>query len=152
MDQARRRLAMRVWKTGGIMKKCWTAIERQRLLDLRDVQKLSWDEIPARMPGRSKSACLVQYYHTLRDRSAAKRMPPRTPRVIPAAVKIAPSPIKPPAIVVRQVPASAPGRTVSTSALRYHAELLQRVAHAGGLTAGLLGDPPPGRSALDQKR
>jgi len=39
----------------------------------------------------------------------------------------------------------------STQALQFAAEMLHRVGEQG-VTAGLLGDPPPGRSALDRKR
>jgi hypothetical protein len=40
---------------------------------------------------------------------------------------------------------------VATSRLVLDAELRNRIAERG-ITGGLLGDPPPGRSALDEKR
>lgn len=39
----------------------------------------------------------------------------------------------------------------STQKLRFAAEMLIRIGEQG-ITAGLLGDPPPGRSALDERR
>jgi hypothetical protein len=42
-------------------------------------------------------------------------------------------------------------RTVSAAILVADQELRDRIRECG-LTGGLLGDPPPGRSALDQKR
>ena len=40
--------------------------------------------------------------------------------------------------------------STSTQAFRFAAEMRNRIG-AGGITAGLLGDPPPGRSALDER-
>lgn len=42
-------------------------------------------------------------------------------------------------------------RATSTARFRFAAEMASRIG-AQGITAGLLGDPPPGRSALDKQR
>jgi hypothetical protein len=109
-----------------------------RLIDMREVHKLTYDEI-AKTLGAPVSSC-QKYYSDLRGRRV---------REAEAANK------RPPPVVVKQ-----PIITARTD-LREHrpraplhpadAELSARIA-ALGLTAGVFGDPPPGRSALDQRR
>lgn len=83
---------------------------------------------------RTRWACKVQY-HALKS-GRARGVAAKTP---PAAAP-AGRPTQPPT-----------ARLMHTSALVTDAELRSRI-QSQGITAGLLGDPPPGRSALDQLR
>lgn len=56
-----------------------------------------------------------------------------------------------PVIIPRAPGLEAHRVNTSTQVMQFAAEMLTRVG-AQGITAGLLGDPPPGRSALDRKR
>lgn len=123
----------------------WTEADQARLLKLRDVDKLDWSAIVAAMPGRTLAGCKIQYYGRLRDRSQAKRYNPT--RQLPAPLP--PAPVVEPAVT----PAPVIGRQARGAALeclRDAAELRLRIAERG-VTGGLLGDPPPGRSALDER-
>lgn len=130
----------------------WTEIEVDRLIALRDDERLIWSVI-ARKLGRSVGAdggvgqcCAAYNYHKAKRateaamRAAGVMLPaPRTP--------CDNSPIAPtPAEVARlDAPAKRP---------RYFSGdggVMARIA-AQGLTAGYFGDPPPGRSALDQRQ
>jgi hypothetical protein len=83
---------------------------------------------------RTRWACKVQYsaLKSGRARGVAAKTPPAS---APAG-----QPTQPPT-----------ARLMHTSALVTDAELRSRI-QSQGITAGLLGDPPAGRSALDQKR
>ncbi|ODM77777.1 SANT/Myb-like DNA-binding domain-containing protein [Bradyrhizobium elkanii] len=143
-------------------RKVWTDLEDAKLLHARDVLRVPWDEIEQHMPGRSRGGCARRYYTDLQaDNQAARRnwkakgrrsvKPPKP--VVPAIVRtlvevlapsIAPAPPKPVIVQEKQ-------GTASLGGLRDYAELLARIAERG-LTGGVLGDPPPGRSALDERR
>jgi hypothetical protein len=134
----------------------WTEAENLELLRRRDELHLKWDAID--MPGRTSGACQVQYYAVLKDRNAAKKLHRspwvREPRQVSQCISFGRVSSAPPQGL--PVVAGAPGpyrpaRHVSTSVLIADADLRGRIA-TQGLTAGLFGDPPPGRSALDQKR
>ena len=108
----------------------WSHAEICKLFTLRDIEGLKWSAVAAEMPRRSQEACQVQY-GKLADKGRA---------LVISSVQ------------VRQAPPSrAPARAVPTSRLIAVAELMQRIG-VQGVTAGLLGDPLPGRSALDRKR
>jgi hypothetical protein len=108
----------------------WSDRETARLFQLRG-KRLKWPEIATALPGRSANACQGRYYWLkTRDRAPA-------PAIAPAmgqAKAIEPS-----------------GAVMSLATLLADAELRSRIA-IQGVSAGLLGDPMPGRSALDQKR
>ncbi|UGY14610.1 SANT/Myb domain-containing protein [Bradyrhizobium septentrionale] len=146
----------------------WTDIEDAKLLHARDVLGVPWSKIEQHMPGRSRGGCERRYYTDLQTDNLATRRnwkarglrPPRPrkpstpPRpVVPAIVRtlvevlspsIAPAAPKPVIVQDKQ-------GTAALAGLRERAELLARIAERG-LTGGVLGDPPPGRSALDQRR
>ncbi|MBR1206978.1 MULTISPECIES: SANT/Myb-like DNA-binding domain-containing protein [unclassified Bradyrhizobium] len=140
----------------------WTDLEDAKLLHARDVLRVPWDKIEQHMPGRSRGGCVRRYYTDLQaDNQATRRnwkakgrrvaVPPKpvVPGIVRALVEvfappIAPAPPKP--VIVLDRGGSAP-----LGGLRDYAELLARIAERG-LTGGVLGDPPPGRSALDQRR
>lgn len=54
-------------------------------------------------------------------------------------------------VIAQAAPGPLGSRRASTAVLMADAELRARIA-LQGLTAGLLGDPLPGRSALDQRK
>lgn len=56
-----------------------------------------------------------------------------------------------PTRAVKPVEGDAHVKRTSTQAYLFAAEMRARIG-SQGITAGLLGDPPPGRSALDEKR
>jgi hypothetical protein len=106
----------------------WSKRDAAALIDMRDRRRMAWKVIAAAFPLRTLQACKVHYYQSKRP--------------------IAPCDI----IWINQAPPTAPiGRTISTAALQLDNELVSRIAVLG-ITGGLLGDPLPGRSALDQKR
>lgn len=144
----------------------WTHAEDDELLRLRDVEHLDWDQIAPRLAGRrTVYATKLRYYKALSGVNGAGRNPrrpgrPRCDKVIklarvalppvpaPMPVVVA-APIVPAPLVAPAVPVEARRRYI-TDALREAAELRSRIA-LQGLTAGLLGDPLPGRSALDER-
>lgn len=140
----------------------WTPAEDAALLRLRDAEGRCWADIVADLPGRTYGAIKLRYYSALRDRNAVPKQTrrpgrPRRPKVVEqlapsvslgrvaAALPTAPLPAAP------LLPASLRPRRMSTAILVADAELRARIA-LQGLTAGLLGDPLPGRSALDERK
>ncbi|BAL77051.1 hypothetical protein [Bradyrhizobium cosmicum] len=140
----------------------WTSADDEKLLRLRDGERLSFPEIVKQMPGRTQGACELRYYMGLkgvRDGTERPKGPkPFLPAVSwrkrgavkagvvlepPVAVASLPVPVPPPVVERRRMP--------SLDHLRERAELQLRIDRQG-LTAGFFGDPPPGRSALDQRR
>ncbi|TFV34569.1 hypothetical protein E4K66_30865 [Bradyrhizobium frederickii] len=132
----------------------WDDAEEDHLLFLRDREKLRFNVIGPRL-GRSPEACEVRYYtklfavnaanHYGKERSGGRPVGGGKPRPRPAAKPAKPVEMKVPP------PAEHGGyRAVDLDALRERAELLLRIAERG-LTGGVLGDPPPGRSALDER-
>lgn len=131
----------------------WDDAEQDHLLFLRDREKLRFSAIGPRL-GRSPEACEVRYYtklfavnaanHYGKTRSGGRPVGGGKPRptvnrpVKPVEMKIPP-------------PAEHGGyRAVDLDGLRERAELMLRIAERG-LTGGVFGDPPPGRSALDER-
>jgi hypothetical protein len=84
---------------------------------------------------------------------AQRRRDAGQPQPKPAKVrKVAAPKQMPPALVFMQAqPGPDPQRAIPTSKLILDAELRARISEQG-ITAALLGDPRPGRSALDRKR
>lgn len=127
--------------------KRWTEAEHRKLIHMRNVERLPWPKIM--LPGRNPKCCKNEYFHRRfgdllpagasfpralhapRVRRAAPRPEPRTQIVVGGAV-----PAKP--------------RQMNLEAVRHRAELRDRILERG-ITGGLCGDPPPGRSALDQR-
>lgn len=126
----------------------WSPLEKSLLLLLRDKRRMKWADVSKLIPGRSPAACTVAYFaikHKVRlekERAEARNKEPRPSRAVsPAPVAARP----------QQAPPSKPSpRATSTFILREDAELRARIETLG-ITAGLLGDPAPGRSALDAK-
>ena len=101
----------------------WSAAELIALKHMRDVRALEWNHISGHLPGRSRAACQFAYYtHILGQRK--RRVDGRTP----TAQLRAPDPVF-----------EARERRMLASARR-------------DLTGLIFGDPPPGYSALDEKR
>lgn len=142
----------------------WTEIEVNRLIALRDDERLIWSVI-ARKLGRSAGAdggvgqcCAAYRFHTARRtrRAAmiAAGLTPSARRVPRDNYQKAKRDTTPTTVAIEPVPVevaspSAPARR------RYFSDnetsVMARIA-AQGLTAGYFGDPPPGRSALDQRQ
>lgn len=131
----------------------WTVSEIGRLIRQRGAG-MSFETIAGLSDGRTAAACQTKFYLEVgRQRSSvdidleAKRK--RAARLLQASLAhaaLTPAIVPPP----RQIP-PASGASMSTAVLMLDAELRNRIAEFG-ITAGLLGDPPPGRSALDKKR
>lgn len=122
----------------------WTDREIAELFALR-AQDANWDDIALALR-RTSAACQMAFSKRRPAGTAKKR------RSAPLSVPRQSSLPAPPSIPIVQAPATAPGaRRVSTAVLIADAELRARIA-LQGLTAGLLGDPLPGRSALDRRR
>ena len=122
----------------------WTKEEMARLMRLRSNlhgRPLGWDEVAATLPGRTVVACMAAFY-------AARAKQAREAAGVAARKPAAPTVLLQP----QQAPPSAKApAVVSTWSLRTDAELRSRIELVG-ITAGRLGDPLPGRSALDRKR
>lgn len=133
------------------MRRRWDAAEEAHLLFLRDRERLGFDVIGARL-GRSGKGCMARYYSRLFAQNGARHFPvghPKARKNRPAAAP-APAPIVAQPQALPPAPAVAPERRPRLDALRDWAELCARIAERG-LTGGVLGDPPPGRSALDER-
>ena len=131
----------------------WTDERMRRVVELREKHRMTWDAIGARFGVAGSLACTR--YHTFKSRLriAEKRKelglhddPPPRARQAPKTTLRRTWPdgtyIEVPVTVE---PVKRP-RYFSDA----DADIRARIA-AQGLTAGFLGDPPPGRSALDQR-
>jgi hypothetical protein len=99
--------------------------------------------------GHPISSCYDKIRELWIQRGRGKQ--PKPAKVRKAPPKPVPKP-KPPTLVFMQAqPGPDPKRAIPTSRLILDAELRSRISEQG-ITAGLLGDPPSGRSALDRKR
>jgi hypothetical protein len=121
----------------------WTDRDRAKLLRLHK-GKNKWGVI-ARILDRSIGSCFAEHRRLVeveRD-NVRKIRTSRARRVVELVLDLP----------AGQAPPTVPEpRQMALSRLQASAELLARIQHDRGLTAGLLGDPPAGRSALDQKR
>jgi hypothetical protein len=128
----------------------WPQRDLDCLARLREGKKAKWAEIAAIFPGRTIGACQLAYHgiksRRLRDQQRALAQG-LVANVSTASRLLAVPPIAAP---TRVMPPPSPS-TMRTSMLRADAELRARIELLGA-TGGLLGDPMPGRSALDQKR
>lgn len=120
----------------------WTDKQRAELMAWRRRRpRPSWEVVAAALQ-RPTYVCQREYYRLIEvQRAAAQKLAlvdrRRDPMVLNRPTGAAP-------------PAEPDVRPMSTHRLKADAELLARIG-AQGLTAGLLGDPPPGRSALDKR-
>ncbi len=115
----------------------WSRADIYRLFELRDVQKLKWREIGEAF-GAPASVCCTRYQYY--KNGGASSGPPA---VVPVGAAKSDAPIKP-----------ARAAEIVHRPRYFHeadADIAARISRQG-LTAGFLGDPPPGRSALDQKQ
>ncbi len=132
----------------------WTDQDLSRLAALYKTD-LQWREIAASFPGRTPAACILAFYNIgARARRAAIRAgvkpfagkKPRKRRKCGGADHL----VYPPTPRLA-APLPRNSAVLSFSALQAAAELRDRI-EVLGVTGGLLGDPAPGRSALDQRR
>jgi hypothetical protein len=132
----------------------WTNQDLSRLTALKTAD-MPWREIAAVFPGRTQAACIIAFYNIrARARRAEIRdglkpfagKKPRKRRKVGAAVHLVYAPT--PRLAV---PEPRTTQVTSFFALQTAAEIRDRIGVLG-ITGGLLGDPAPGRSALDQKR
>ena len=129
----------------------WTLPRRAQLARLYDAAKrkkqFSWPEIAAVM-GSSVASCQQTMYYIRKERGTATTYHLAVDSPPPSSIE--PRPAPPP----KPQPASAGSvlsSHVGTARLAMMAEITARISLQGA-TAGLMGDPPPGRSALDQRR
>jgi hypothetical protein len=146
----------------------WTAKEANELMVMRDERKLSWRIIAAHFD-RSKASCIMAHHHRITKRRLAEQRGQRVKAMVAEfnkygrletnwqreamAGKRARKVTAAPQQDCRKNP-PAPLRSlaaITTDRLIIDAELRSRI-EVSGITAGLLGDPPPGRSALDERR
>jgi hypothetical protein len=130
----------------------WNVAEEDHLLFLRDREKLVFRVIAERL-GRSEKACVARYYSRLFARNGARHFAVGHANAHKGRPAAAPAPaVSSPAAAPqkRPAPAVAPERRPNLAALRDWTDLCARIAECG-LTGGVLGDPPPGRSALDER-
>ncbi|OKO67472.1 SANT/Myb-like DNA-binding domain-containing protein [Bradyrhizobium sp. NAS96.2] len=127
----------------------WTAEEHAELIRLRSgdgVTMRPWATIA--LPGRTSKACENEFYkarlaqRTISAFQKKRRGRPPGPAVKPALVD---------EVAIAAPKARCERRQQDLDVLRDWAELRDRIAVCG-LTGGVLGDPRPGRSALDQRR
>lgn len=132
----------------------WGDDKIARLFHMRDELQMSWHEIGARFGVSGPCACTRYNYHSAKRRIAEQRA-----RVLAEAADVArrppivvPRPVAPPQAPAVAAPPPAPPDAVKRPRYFHDGdmEIRSRIA-SQGLTAGFLGDPPPGRSALDQR-
>ena len=128
----------------------WHVDDLQKLMHLVATEprhgrghRIPWYEI-GRTLGRTAMACRTKHRNQIdKERKQSLRQK--------ANLAAKPNPPQPKAIILRPICIDTT-RATSTAQLRTAAELLIRIGHPHGIAAGMLGDPPPGRSALDRKR
>ncbi len=115
----------------------WTEAERQMLRDQR-ANGASFAQLS--VPGRTQKACAQEYYRNLKPQSRPTSAPGRR-----ALADL-------PGIAAAPAVAAELANPVQRPRYFHDADqfVLGRIARQG-LTAGFCGDPPPGRSALDQR-
>lgn len=132
----------------------WTRGKIALMFHLRDVEKMSWKEIGERFGIRPANCCTRYNYYNSKRRVAEIRARVRAEAAEAATRPPAPPP--PPPKPVQSKPVAAPPKAPPEPARRpryFHDAdtfVTGRIARQG-ITAGLLGDPPPGRSALDRR-
>lgn len=134
-----------------IERKKWTAAEIDLLFSMVEGFRKAgirprWREIAA-ATGHHENSCTVKY-HAVRGRAADLEVRRKIDEAA-ARPKIKPPPVH--SVPIRpRVENPEFGRSTSIYRLCVEAELRDRIA-IQGVTAGLLGDPLPGRSALDRR-
>lgn len=114
----------------------WTD-ERYALMEELRKKRRKWHEI-GQIIGVSGALCCKKYLeHKAKIRIAERR------KQLEALGPQKPMPVHPPALALPDQPQRYFGNI--------DADLRTRIARQG-LTAGVFGDPPPGRSALDQRQ
>lgn len=106
----------------------WSSKELVTLKNMREILKAEWPQIAAHIPGRSPNACRDAYW------SHVSKKKVRT-TYIPSANSAAAS------------SHNRPGETLLEAR-----ERRREAASLRDVTAVVFGDPPPGFSALDEKR
>lgn len=125
----------------------WTDQQKALLWQLREVEGSPWSEVAQRV-GHPKGSCQTYLSLIKRERvSGVTRTGDDGTAVAPPRKLFLRAPAN--LVMPSALPPSA--RTMRTAILVADAELRAR-CEVLGLTGGLLGDPLPGRSALDQRR
>lgn len=139
-----------------IKRQKWTDAEIAQLLKLVDGFKARglrprWREIAA-ATGHHDNSCVVKY-HSIRSREADLAARKEIDQKIAAAEArpLFKTPVPHDVPMKPRVQNPEFGRGTSTWRLQIDAEMRSRIA-VRGVTGGLLGDPMPGRSALDRRR
>ncbi len=134
-------------------RRIWSRAAVDRLIAMRDVLEMKWPAIGDEFDDTAANCCVRYHYYKKRRKiddlrrgdTARRRAAPAPVAMSVAAIRAAipdppPKPERPAEIVHRP---------------RYFheadADIAARIRRQG-VTAGFLGDPPPGRSALDQRR
>lgn len=134
----------------------WTPEQLTRMTELRSRRpRVPWDEV-AREVGHPKSSCQQMMSHSIDRRRIENRKAECKALRARADELNAPKKHPPPLTLVRQQPAKPADpeyarSSISTAKLVMDAELRSRI-EVMGITGGLLGDPLPGRSALDRRK
>lgn len=145
----------------------WSRADIDRLFDMRDVQDLMWGQIGEAFGDTGANCCTrYKYYKTKRHIEAIRRgdaepgslplLSRRSQQQRPKTRKAARPKVlaRKPKAAALPPPKPAPRAEPVVHRPRYFheadADIAARIRRQG-LTAGFLGDPPPGRSALDQK-
>ena len=121
--------------------KAWWLSSQLALLEQLADAKTPWDEIAHRV-GHPKNSCATKMSEIRSKRDRTSEKPKKRGR---------PGTIQSPQLAPAPVPDPPSARAVSNALLVADAELRARIAVLGA-TGGLLGDPMPGRSALDRMR
>jgi hypothetical protein len=129
-----------------------------RLIEMRDVLKMRWRAIGVEFGDTASNCCWRYKYYTDKRRLEGLRegepLPPRRTRTwSPPTTPNKPCTVMPPPkakpVVIAKV--AVPNEHRPRYFHEADADIAARIDRQG-ITAGLLGDPPAGRSALDQKR
>jgi hypothetical protein len=127
-------------------KQPFTEHDLERLFHARDVLRRKWDDIARDLPGnRSAATCCWAYKYY------------RSKWLLEVARESSTAPTKAARRVMPKIAAAAPparSREPDKRPRYFHeadADIRARIDRQG-ITSGFFGDPPPGRSALDQKQ
>lgn len=132
------------------MARRFTQRDLDRMFAIRDIEGLTWREIAEQL-GRTAATCCWTYHHYhAKLRLALAREHGAAPVAKPPAKRSG----RPARRITRPFKARASRADAPLNRPRYFHDAdmdLRGRIDRQGITAGLCGDPPPGRSALDQR-
>lgn len=142
-----------IWRGAGMI---WTDAQMVQLEELAnaytaDGRRIQWHIIAAEVHHPVHSCQTRMSEIRGRRRDEEKRAQLRAIRLVHGTAPVTPAMTVEPPPPVKIVHVPDHSRSTSTAKLRMDAELRARIEILG-ITGGMLGDPEPGRSALDQKR